>query len=713
MRMFFVLFCSLGALLAMNLPESGLTPPNAVDFQTIKSLALRKAAAEWPGCRLGTVVPVVDEQGQTAGYIFHFRTDGKPFPDYEQVVKDIFEEREGLTVNTDLTRWRSKYAHILISARSDRTPIVCYGYGTSEFYAVAPEGLRRAREVLGPDAYLERIYFILPATFLEFENTEGQRIIYSTHFEQNWGSREDFVRYVNAQKIATGTLDFDERAIAHYQKEWEQALKRDFSRWNEVYVPDADKAPFYDWSYGCTPTAAAMVMGYIDRTQDYGRLVDWYWQRWDMVEGEWDKQVPNVQRECALYMFTDTTRGATIINAIGQGLYLVAYENGYSFDIVEDLGTSGNDWAWSTIVQEIDAGYALVWSALWQIHSLAAYGYRTPEKDIYVHNTWWKPAEWWHYSGPDRSHVASPHPGGGDEHKLEVRYPLGDTFYNSIGRGEILQIGDTVEVRWDNFGTPGDWVAIDISFNAGVDWSLLDSVPDTGTYNWFIDPTLSSCDSVRLRFRQYRNGFLTSGDGTFGCFRLLRGPLPPSPLAPPNGHQIFSPPIVLLVDTTRTDIDSFCFRVISGGTDTIWSCVGVSPRCSLPDTIFTYGRSYKWVCKGRNRLDWGDFSTPWSFWVRFRPGIEEKNSPAPAPGVKIQGANVRLLSQGGVEFQGGKGLKVYNATGELVRTLKPLDGNRLIWDLKGEDGRPVPAGMYFVRSFDEKVGGVQKLVILN
>jgi len=713
MRLFFVVLCSVAAVPGMGLPETGANPANAVDFALIKALALKKAAAEWPGCRLGTVVPYVDEQGWTTAYMFHFRTDGKEFPDYQEVVNDILAEREQLTINTDLTQWRSKYAHLLISARYDRTPIVCYGYGTSEFYAVAPEGLKRAKAVLGADAYLSRIYFITPVTFLEFSNNEGQRVIYSAHFEESWSSRDDFCRYVRQERAQAGIGEYDPVATAHYQKEWEQALRRDYSKWDEVYVPNADQAPFYDWSYGCTPTSAAMVMGYIDRTQDYGRLVDWYWQRWDMVEGEWDKQIPDVQRQCALNMFTDTTRGATTIGAIGQGLYLVAYENGYpDFDVVEELGSSGNDWAWSTIVREIDNGYAMVWSAIWQIHSLAAYGYRTPEKDIFVHNTWWKPAEWWHYSGPERSHVASPHPAGGDAHKIEVRYPLGDTFYNSIGRGEVLQVGDTVEVRWENFGNPAHWVAIDISTDAGRNWTRLDSVPDSGSYNWFISPALSACDSVRLRFRQYYNGVLVAADGTFGCFRLLREPLPPLPLAPPNGQQIFSPPIVLLVDTTRTDIDSFCFRVIYGTSDTIWSQVGTAPSCSLPDTLFTYARSYKWVCKGHNRFGWGEFGAPWSFWVRFRPGVEQGENPNAAR-LRVLGATVRVMGQGAVEFQAKSGLEIYNAAGKLVRSLKSKDSERLVWDLRDEDGKPLPAGMYFVRLVGNDARGMQKLIIMN
>ncbi len=719
MKMFFAVFFFFGSVPGMSLPEPGVTPDNAVPFATVKGLALRKAAAEWPGCRLGTVVPYVDENGQTVAYMFHFRTDGKEFPDYQQVVSDILAEREGLTVNTDLTRWRSKYSHLLISARYDRTPIFCYGYGTSEFYAVAPEGLRRARAVLGQGARLSRIYFVAPRTFLEFANPAGEVVIFTPHFERVWGSQQELVEFIRTRQAAAGITGAEQQtAAAHHRQEWERALTADFSNWNEVYVPEAGKAPFYDWSYGCTPTAAAMVLGYIDRTQNYGRLVDWFWQRWDMVEGEWDKQIPNVQRECALNMYTDTTSGGTYIGAIAQGLYLVGYENGYNFEMVEDLGHSGNDWAWNTIVQEIDGGYAFVWSAIWAIHSLAAYGYRTPEKDLFVHNTWWQPAEWWHYSGNGNSHVASPHPIGGDVHKLELLYPRGDTFYNSIGRGETLQVGDTVMVRWDNFGNPAHQVAIDISFNAGKTWSLLDSVPDTGEFPWFINPALTPCESVRLRLRQYYNGELTAADGSFGCFRLVREPLPPALLSPRGGQQLFAPPVVLIADTNRHDIDSFCFRLIYGIGDTLWRETKTTARCTIPDSIFTYNRSYKWVCKGRNRFGWGEFGNFADFRIRFNPGVAEENGFTVG---EIKSPTVRVRHSAGLELRGDAGgqLAIYDATGKVVRSFSLPGSGVVFWDFRGENGVRIPAGLYFIRVFGTggklhpTDSGVQKLIVVD
>ncbi|MGC8798392.1 MAG: hypothetical protein ACP5PK_07025 [candidate division WOR-3 bacterium] len=699
----------LSTVSGMNLPEPGAVPPKAVDFAIVQALAYKKAEAEWRGCKPGPVIPYVDEDGNTTGYMFHFRTDGRDFPLYEQVVADILKEREGLTMNTDLRHWRSKYAHLLVSARYDRTPIVCYGYGTSEFYAVAPRALARARAELGGDVFLSRIYFVCPEVFLEFSNRAGARVIYSAHFERVWYSRDDFQRSVAEMKARAGVDRVDPVAVSHYQKEWQEALNRDFSQWSEVYVPEVERAPFYDWSYGCTPSSAAMVMGYIDRTGGYGRLVDWFWQRWDMVEGEWDKQIPNVQRECALRMFTDTTTGGTVINAIAQGLYLVAWDNGYpGFEIVEELGTPGNDWAWETIVREFDAGYPMVWSAIWAVHSLAAYGYRTPEKDLYVHNTWWQPAEWWHYSGNERSHVAAVHPAGGEPQRLELVYPLGDTFYNSFGRGETLQVGDTVRVRWNNSGNPGDWVALDISFDAGRNWTRLDSVRDSGFYDWFVAESFPAQESVRLRLRQYSNGSLTAADGSFGCFRLVREPLAPKYLGPPSGLPVTSPPVVLLVDSIRTDFDSVYFVVWKGTGDTVWRQNGLARRCTIPERVLVYNQTFKWMCRAHNRFGWGEFGAVWTFRVAFRPGVAEE----PGRGwSRFQGMSIRRLNWGAVEIGAGGEAVIYNSAGQRVRVVKAADKEQPVWDLRDENGARVKPGMYFIRTTG--ANAVQKLIVLD
>jgi len=166
--------------------------------------------------------------------------------------------------------------------------------------------------------------------------------------------------------------------------------------------------PYYDWSYGCSPTAAAMVLGYWD-SHGYDNLVDYYFWHHDIREGDWD-YIPNVQRELAIAMQTDTTSGATDVGDIGPGIEHVTNSiNGYSFSapttwwaFYTPYGTY--DSHWSTIVAEIDRGRPLVWNVfdytvppgqpnagLEVNHSVTVIGYR---KDTQGH-WYWPYDKWW------------------------------------------------------------------------------------------------------------------------------------------------------------------------------------------------------------------------------------------------------------------------------------------------------------------------------
>ncbi len=685
---------------ALGMPEWGATPPNAVDFGTVRQLVVRKAEAEWPGCRMGPVIPYVDETGTTVAYCFHFRTDGAIFPEQQEVTRDMLAERERLTVNTDLSRWKSKYSYILASARYDLVPIVCFGYGTSEYFAIGEEAQQRARAILGEEAFLTRIYFNGSRAFLEFGNSAGEHVVMSNHFERIWNSRESFREYVELGRAWERAQDWynAEEIERIHRQEWDEVLRRDFTDFAEYYVPEVQRAPFYNWGYGCSPTAAAMVLGYIDRTQNYGRLVDHYWQRYDPVLKGMNYQNPNTQYECAVAMGTDTVNsGGTYMSAIPTGLRNAAngYGNNYSFTVNSTNGTSFNDWAWSTITSEINGGYPFVWSVTWEAHSLACFGYRT-DKYLYVHNTWWAPAAWWAHSGNGTSQVASPRPAGGDPRKLELIYPRGDTAYNRTGGGEVLQAGDTVNVIWNNFGNPGTSVTIDYSVTGGKTWqTLVSGIPDNGVYRWYVSPSLGVQESVRLRLKQYNGTTLTSGDGTISNFTIVREPLPPTFLKPPNGQQILTPPVVLVVDSLYRG-DSLDFRVIYG-TDTILRHKTTDWWYQIPDGVLIYGRSYKWTCRARNQFGWGRFGTLWSFWVRFT-GVNGEDAQRKVSALRVTAASplkgkaVFRVSEPAVGYK----LVVYDALGRVVRELA-ADQPEVVWDLRNYEGVRQSAGFYFVQ----------------
>jgi len=333
---------------------------------------------------------------------------------------------------------------------------------------------------------------------------------------------------------------------------------------------------------------------------------------------------------------------------------------------------------------------------------------------VYVHNTWWEPGDWWEHSGSGNAHVAAVTPDAGDAHDIQLTYPLGDTLYNHDGAGETLYVGDTPRITWVS-GTPGTSVAIDVSIDGGDSWQNVDSgAPDSGAYHWHIPPSIPACDSVRLRIRQYNGTTLTSGDGTFGNFHTLLGAPPPTQLAPSNGLPITNPPAVLVVDSANGVYDSIDFKLVQG-LDTILQQNGPMAHCPLPDSLFKYGKIYKWTVSGHNQHGWGPSSTTWSFRTLFG-GVEESDQPGIAPAFSVSAVN--RLGAASVMFDvraaaPGSKLAVYDALGNVVRELTVPRPSRLAWDMTDAAGRKLAAGLYFARLAGGATQPTAKLVLLD
>jgi len=145
-------------------------------------------------------------------------------------------------------------------------------------------------------------------------------------------------------------------------------------------------------------------------------------------------------------------------------------------------------------------------------------------------------------------------------------------------------------------------------------------------------------------------------------------------------------------------VDSYDFR-LALGTDTIWRQRGTSPTCPVPDSMFIYGRSYKWLVRAHNQFGWGKNSVTWSFWVRFNnTGVEETSQLRPTPVLRAK--SIVRSSEGRVAFclagvAGGR-LTIYDATGSKVTELA-VAGGAAAWDLRDRLDRVAGAGLYFAR----------------
>ena len=293
------------------------------------------------------------------------------------------------------------YRTIVISARYNIYPILEYSTGLSRFYTIGDLAKEKAGYILGTtDIRLTKIYYAGNLDkWLEFTANDGRRILIDS-FSLEANMPENIL--VEQPKQIEGK-DF---IVQKNREAWEKV------KYGIPIITDAAGAgrirsvPFYDWSYGCSPTASAMILGFYDK-RGYDRLIDYYFKRWDPVEVEWDYNVPNVQQELATAMYTSSD-GSTYISDIAPGnKYVTNIINGYGFESTcsskGDYGT--NNFHLNLIKKEINAGRPFHWVVDdyysyehrdYICHSVAAVGY-TNDNYVIVHNTWDTQEHYWYY----------------------------------------------------------------------------------------------------------------------------------------------------------------------------------------------------------------------------------------------------------------------------------------------------------------------------
>jgi hypothetical protein len=175
-----------------------------------------------------------------------------------------------------------------------------------------------------------------------------------------------------------------------------------------------------------------------------------------------------------------------------------------------------------------------------------------------------------------------------------------------------------------------------------------------------------------------------------------------------------NPPIVLVTDSAKAKCDSIRFKLIQG-LDTIWEQNGTAARCFLPDSLFKYNKTYKWIVRGHNQWGWGDWSTAWSFRILF-DGVEEAKPAVVVPAFSVPAVN--RLGAASVMFDvraaaPGSRITVFDALGNVVRELPVLWPGRLAWDATDGLGHRLAAGLYFVRLAGGPTQPTRKLLLLD
>jgi len=617
---------ALGAGSAPAIPAEGRRPESAVPFEIVRTVAQARATATWPRLAAGPVVPYQDVDGSTIAYMFHYRVDGQPFPaGYEQARREARE---------DVARFRDeggapptgkyRYAHVLVSARYDRTPVLSWGEGLSEYYSTTEDAHDAAAAELGiTEPSLTRIYSVWPETWYEFEGNSRAIVIHS-HLLSRSEPAPGFIARLQAQAATnrqqlTRQLATQGRTLEQYiaelrdksEQKWQQAGKPP-RRDGVVLLNGYNQAPFFDWSYGCTPTSTAMIYGWLDRVQNFSRFVRWYFQRWDPIERDADYNVPNCQRDLAYTMATDSLgNGATQWDNIQPGIEGVARSNNYSItDAIYESYNGDNDYCWGNAVDAINVGQALLFSYDRQDghpHTVAVFGYDDGPQNYWVHTTWSPPGEWWSYSNGSNQYYTrldviqpqSPAPGP----SIILTGPCGDMRYDTTGQGELWHTWETQDVTWS--APTEDSVWVDFSTDGGLTWTYVGK--STSFYlNVNVVPEMRT-DNARYRVTLFCHGvgypgYLAGADGSHGDFRIVdQAPPVPTIITPPN-NEVFNgihPVEATLIVHRISYADSYRFYERNDSVG-IWQSGWIADTFYRPLVVLPIGSTGYWWAQAKN-----------------------------------------------------------------------------------------------------------------
>ena len=539
-----------------------LTLPATAQYESIplsvaKEIADKNAEALWGTAYPDSPIPCFGPDGEVLAYRFNYSL-GKPFPDPQSLKEQC---QEYAMAGDKKAQWGcDKYGRILMGARDNMAVIHEHTTSLSQEYALGYKFEEKAKKILGEKFQLVRVYYINHANQWHCYSNGSEQVYINLFPPARTATAAEFQHIITDQGVFCKT--------GNYQKDWKAFINGKTLDNKAVYfIPNLEHCPFLDWSYGCSPTAAAMALGWWDYNSNasgfgFGKLIGYYYQRYDDPENEWDYQVANLQLLLAIGMETDTLEGSTNVNKIDDGIeYAANTILGYNFDATRyNTGSF-----WTKITSEISFGERPIQVSI-EGHSTCGVGYNSSTDEVITYYTHDPPNHVVYIHKDDVVGVTTIHKGGALGENITLLHPLGDTTYNGNGSGEQYLEGEVCEISWSHAYTGGD-VDIYLSTNGhggAINQYIATGTPNDGEYDWLIPSGINS-DKCRIviQLDDPVHGIVAS-DGSKGNFSIQPGGSIPTLIQE-------------MEEITDSDPDYFKFEHFHG----MWAVVGL--RNNTPD----------------------------------------------------------------------------------------------------------------------------------
>ena len=518
-------------VLQLSVPEAG---GYLISREKAQSYAENAAHERYGICALGEPWEYSDVFGTRIAYMFPVKFMAKRF-------------------NPPATSdgWNEGYGQILISAKSYLCPLL-------ETSRAAPPELTQQnmlieiirRELGAGEVRLDRIYY-MPYGLRAFQFTEGgeRYLIDPFTLVTLTGSQfDEFVESLRNPKNAIGHRN----SLADLNDRWAKALTDTFE---SHFIDGYEQVPYFDWEYGCGPTASTMLLGYYENYHNVGRFITGYYTHSDHKFAWMNYHVPDLHPIVAGCAGTDTTYYPPYdysyggspwtgqLEAIGE----VTRRKGLPFEVRRVPNESV---AFDTVKAELDSSRPVVWSVCWRTpignscHGMTAVGYSEMEH-IFLHNTWYRELDdRWTW---DSCSIV------GYSSYTEEEFTFGELFYKSATLAKPTGTLDARDITllapcpgsglpeepyWNEPGdlpeyAPGgdltiSWAGADtslpliiqLSTNDGISFFEIGFIPypeAEDSFVWAIPGTLST-NGARARVLQFEDGLVISGDGSYSPF---------------------------------------------------------------------------------------------------------------------------------------------------------------------------------------------------
>jgi len=212
---------------------------------------------------------------------------------------------EVLAYSLDYSTDAGKSLNMLLSADQSRHPVIRYSLHSNPDKQKFDIYMLEAENFMTEPQHNATYYFnISECWFLFSQNSDS--IFICTNPAIKSKTAEQFLEYKKRLKLEKN-LPFKTAVNQDEVKDQWQRLKEgvllQLKSWHNI--PSRNDIHDFHWHYGCTPTAAANVLGYYQAVYGYGNMISYYFDEADAIQGDRDATVPTISTWLKNYLGTN------------------------------------------------------------------------------------------------------------------------------------------------------------------------------------------------------------------------------------------------------------------------------------------------------------------------------------------------------------------------------------------------------------------------